>query len=61
MDGLPSAGGQKYRLELFASASDLLNTANLSGYSGVVASPLFGRATSALPGRRVEAGFRFQL
>ena len=61
VDGLPSAGGQKYRLELFVSASNLLNTANLSGYSGVVASPFFGQATSALPGRRIETGFRFQM
>lgn len=61
MDGLPSSGRQKYRLELFVSASNLLNTANLSGYSGVVASPFFGRATSAAPGRRIETGFRFSL
>jgi hypothetical protein len=61
IDGLPSAGSQKYRLELFVSATNLLNTANLAGYSGVETSPFFGRATSALPGRRVETGFRFTM
>jgi hypothetical protein len=61
MDGLPSAAAQKYRLELFVSASNLFNHANLAGYSGVETSPFFGRATSALPGRRVEAGLRFQM
>lgn len=60
-DGLPTPASQKYRFELFVSATNLLNTANLSGYSGVAASPFFGRATSALPGRRIETGFKFTL
>jgi hypothetical protein len=59
--GLPNAGGQKYRVEFYVSATNLFNTANLSGYSGVQTSPFFGQPTSALPGRRVESGFRFSL
>jgi hypothetical protein len=59
--GLPGAGGQKYRMEFYVSATNLFNTANLSGYSGVQTSPFFGQATSALPGRRIESGFRFSM
>jgi hypothetical protein len=60
--GLPGGGGsQKYRVEFYVSATNLFNTANLSGYSGVQTSPFFGRPTSALPGRRIETGFRFSL
>ncbi|HLL73836.1 MAG TPA: carboxypeptidase-like regulatory domain-containing protein [Pyrinomonadaceae bacterium] len=59
--GMPGGGSQKYRMEFYASATNLLNTANLSGYSGVQTSPFFGQPTSALPGRRIETGFRFSL
>ena len=59
--GLPGGGSQKYRVEFYVSATNLLNTANLSGYSGVQTSPFFGQPTSALPGRRIESGFRFSL
>jgi hypothetical protein len=36
-----------------------LNTVNFTNYSGVLTSPFFGRANSALPARRVELQLRF--
>jgi hypothetical protein len=58
--GLPGGGGsQKYRVEFYVSATNLFNTANLSGYSGVQTSPFFGQATSAQSPRRMELGMRF--
>jgi hypothetical protein len=59
--GMPGGGSRKYRMEFYVSATNLFNTANLSGYSGVQTSPFFGQPTSALPGRRVETGFRFSM
>jgi Carboxypeptidase regulatory-like domain len=53
------AGGQRVRVELFASASNLLNTTNPINFSGVQTSPFFGEPTAALPARRVELGVRF--
>jgi hypothetical protein len=40
-------------------AVNLLNTVNFATYSGVLTSPFFGRANSALPARRVELQLRF--
>ena len=56
------AGGprnQRYQMEFFVQASNLLNHANRVGFTGVQTSPFFGRATSAMPGRRLETGLRF--
>lgn len=44
--------------EVYASASNLLNTVNYMGYSGVITSPLFGQPTSARAPRRIELGMR---
>jgi hypothetical protein len=49
---------KRIRFEIFASASNLLNTVNRIGYSGVMTSPFFGQATGAMPGRRIDLGVR---
>jgi hypothetical protein len=59
MSGLPSAQQKRFRTEFFIQATNLFNTANLVGFSGVQTSPFFGQATTALPGRRLETGMRF--
>lgn len=46
----------RYRLDVYAQVSNLLNTANYNGYVGNLLSPYFGQATSAAPARRVEIG-----
>jgi len=56
---MPAMDGKRYRTEFFVQATNLLNHANLIGFSGVQTSPLFGQATAALPGRRIETGMRF--
>jgi hypothetical protein len=52
------AENKRIRFELFVSASNLLNTVNRIGYSGVMTSPFFGQATAAMPGRRIDLGAR---
>ncbi|MBI3423928.1 MAG: TonB-dependent receptor [Acidobacteria bacterium] len=59
MSGMPGAQQKRYRTEFFIQATNVLNHANLAGFSGVQTSPFFGRATMALPGRRLETGLRF--
>lgn len=49
----------RYRMELYAQASNLLNRVNPIGFRGVITSPYYGRATASLPPRRVEVGIRF--
>ena len=49
-----SAPGPKLQLNI--SANNLLNNAQLRGYSGVMTSPLFGRPTGAAAGRTVTLG-----
>jgi hypothetical protein len=55
------AGTERVRIELYAAFQNFLNRTNLVGFSGVMTSPFFGDATSALPGRRVELGVRIAL
>ncbi len=56
---MPSGDGTKrYAVELYAQAFNLLNHTNALNFSGVLASPFFGRATSAAAPRRVEVGAR---
>ena len=52
------AEDKRIRFELFASASNLFNTVNRIGYSGVMTSTFFGQATAAMPGRRIDVGVR---
>lgn len=58
MGGGPMDRSKLVSFEVYASASNVLNTVNYSGYSGVVTSPYFGIATSARPPRRIEIGMR---
>jgi hypothetical protein len=59
----PAFGGgpsdRRFRLELYASAQNLLNRTNFTSYSGVLISPLFGQPTSAGTARRMQTGVRF--
>jgi hypothetical protein len=50
---------KRYQMTFNARANNLLNRANLTGVDGVLNSPFFGRANSALPSRRIELGVRF--
>jgi len=52
-------GESRYRLTANVRAANVLNRANLLGTVGVLSSPLFGRATTANPARRIEFGLRF--
>ena len=54
-------GSERVRFELYAAFQNFLNRTNLVGFSGVITSPFFGEATSALPGRRIELGLRLAL
>jgi hypothetical protein len=47
-----------FRLELFVSATNVLNLVNPQNFSGVVTSPYFGLPTSAGIARRVVVGTR---
>jgi hypothetical protein len=52
------AENKRIRIELFASAQNLLNSVTAIGYSGVMTSPFFGQPTAAMPGRRIDVGAR---
>ena len=61
LGGLMGGGGaenKRIRIELFASAQNLLNTVTPIGYSGVMTSPFFLQPTAAMPGRRIDIGMR---
>lgn len=49
---------RRYGIELYAQAFNLSNHVNATTFSGVEASPFFGRATAAGAARRVELGAR---
>lgn len=57
----PGFGGSEYRygFTLVVRAANLLNNVNFTSYSGVLTSPFFGRANSAMPARRIELQLRF--
>jgi hypothetical protein len=56
MGGGPN--GKRWRAELYVQAYNVLNHTNKTNFTGVQTSPFFGRATSALPARRIESGLR---
>jgi hypothetical protein len=62
-DPLGGVGGaeqnQRYSVELYAQAYNLLNRTNPLNFGGVLTSPFFGQPTSAAAPRRVEIGARF--
>lgn len=61
LSGMPGGldGQKRYSVELYAQAYNALNRMNPLNFSGVLASPFFGQATSAAPPRRIEIGTRF--
>ena len=52
--------GDKRVVELAATASNVLNRANYTGFVGNLSSPLFRQATSARSGRRIELSLVFR-
>ena len=53
------AADKRFRIEVYASAQNVLNRANYIGYSGVLTSKFFGQPTSVLNPRKVQVGIRF--
>ncbi|HVZ23286.1 MAG TPA: carboxypeptidase regulatory-like domain-containing protein [Vicinamibacterales bacterium] len=53
-------GTQRFTLELYAQATNLLNHTNLLGFSGNMLSPFFQQATAAAQARRIELGMQFR-
>jgi hypothetical protein len=49
----------RYRISFNVSVQNLTNRTNLIGYSGVMTSPFFGKATAAINPRRVNLGVQF--
>jgi hypothetical protein len=47
------------KMQLYASATNVLNHTNPSGFIGISTSPAFGLPTTARPPRRLEIGIRF--
>jgi hypothetical protein len=60
LGGLSGGGAdnKRVRIELFASASNLLNNVNPLGYSGVMTSPFFRQPTAAGPARKIDVGMK---
>jgi hypothetical protein len=56
----PARGGSRTNLNVFANMTNAFNRTNLGVPSGVMTSPNFGKATSAVNPREIEAGVRFQ-
>jgi hypothetical protein len=50
---------QRYRVDFYVQAYNLLNRTNYVTYSGNLQSPFFGHASSAGPARRIEVGMQF--
>jgi hypothetical protein len=50
--------GSKY-LEVRADAFNTFNRVNAPNYIGVLSSPLFGQANSALPARQMQVSMKF--
>ena len=51
---------QRFNLEFYVQASNVLNRTNFSNFSGSLLSPIFGTPTSAGPARRAEVGLQFR-
>ena len=51
---------QRFTLEFYAQAFNLLNHTNFVNFSGNLLSPFFGSPTSAAPARRIEVGMQFR-
>ena len=55
-----SGGGARTNVNVFINLTNAFNWTNLGQPSGVMTSSSFGKSTSAVNPREVEAGFRFQ-
>lgn len=51
---------KRYNVEVYAQAFNLLNRVNVTTYSGVVTSPVFGQPIAVAPPRRMEFGARLR-
>ena len=60
LSGIGGGGAEnkRVRIELFVAASNVFNNVNPLGYSGVMTSPFFGRATGAGPARKIDVGMK---
>jgi hypothetical protein len=60
LGAMPGGGAEnkRVRLELFIAASNVFNTVNPMGYSGVMTSPFFGVPTAAGPARKIDLGMK---
>jgi hypothetical protein len=60
LGGLSGGGAEnkRIRIELFVAASNVFNNVNPMGYSGVMTSPFFRRATMAGPARKIDVGMK---
>ena len=54
------ANDQRFSLEIYAQASNVLNRVNYGGFSGTIGSPFFGQPTSAQQPRRLMVGSSFR-
>ncbi len=57
-DMATGVASKRYGIELYAQAFNVFNHTNALNFSGVVASPFFGHATSSQSPRRMELGMR---
>lgn len=53
------AADKKWHINFHIQAYNLLNRTNLINFVGVQTSPFYGQATTASPGRQVQAGMQF--
>jgi carboxypeptidase family protein len=60
LGGMPGGGAEnkRVRIELFVAAANVFNHVNPMGYSGVMTSPFFGRATASGPARKIDVGMK---
>ncbi|MBM3819481.1 MAG: carboxypeptidase regulatory-like domain-containing protein [Acidimicrobiia bacterium] len=54
------SNNQRFSMEVYAQAFNLMNRVNYGSFSGSMLSPFFGRPTSAGQARRVEVGLQFR-
>jgi hypothetical protein len=52
------ADSSRFRVEIYASAQNVTNHRNYTGYSGVLTSEFFGKPTNVLNPRKIEIGAR---
>ena len=58
--GGPEGNNQRFSMEVYAQAFNLMNRTNYGSFSGSMLSPFFGQPTSAGQARRVEVGMQFR-